>query len=232
MRFGYNFCPLFDEASGDTGNGGGGAAATFTKEQQAAITASVAAATAPFAASLASITEALAALKPAPVTEPVVDKKADDADIPPAVRAQLAEFARQQKKSDDAVAKLTDEKKKADERAERTERESSVLNSLGTKEFVNDKAKAGFVKEMFGLVTRATDGTLAIDNLPVADYIAAQLEGPYDYVLKPRATSGTGMPTGGQRGKKIPTLDMIKPGMSAEDTQEVLAQMRAVMPRR
>jgi uncharacterized phage infection (PIP) family protein YhgE len=162
--------------------------------------------------------------------DPNADPNADPnkAKPDPQLNARLSELERGNRKLSDTVTALTKAKEEAEKRAEESDRHAQIQAALNKYTFKDDKSRK-FAFDVFAQrVQRAEDGSLVADDLPAAKFIEdemASLAG----LLAPKQAGGAG--AGGSDGaprKGAINLDSIKPGMTAEETNAALAQMRKV----
>jgi hypothetical protein len=173
-----------------------------------------------------------AAAPPVPVAAPPVPVVAPPAPIPPGTTpehaAVLDEMRRAHAASQAEIEQLKNENKTSREQAESSARENVVVNALRGIDFANPTAAATFQRDILARVTRAANGTLVIGDMPVANVIKNELEGDYAFLVKPKNVAGSGAGGGVPANGKVPTLDDIKQGMTAETKAAVLARMKFV----
>jgi hypothetical protein len=116
-------------------------------------------------------------------------------------------------------------KKDSDQRAENSSREAAVLDACAGFEFVNDHARASFLKEAVEQMERGPGGTLRIGSQPAREGIRGLLAGEFSYTL------ASSRPSGGTKPRAW-TMDDIKPGMAPEDLKAIQAHIQSLLPGR
>jgi hypothetical protein len=207
------------------GGGGGGAfdPAKFKSELLAEVSGLL-------KVSLADLAKQLKPPEPKPdgkPPEPKPDGK-DEGGKPadPALAAMQAQMREMQSKLEAAEKQRQD----AITASEQRERTSAIRAKLGDFQFASDAARESALRILDGDIVRGEDGNLygPDKTTPFDKHIAKALEETHDYLLKPKDVGGSGAHNAG--GKRTPPVDLndIKPGMSAEDRQRVLAEIAQV----
>lgn len=167
-----------------------------------------------------------------PPPPPPPDANKDFEGLPPAVRALLADSKRESDLLKKRLETIETQKRESDERAESSSRESAVTTALSGHEWIDNEAQALIKDRILNRVKRDQDGTLTVDGLPVPNYLKQQLEGPWSFALKVAGAGGTGATRGSGSGKKVYSMDDIKPGMTATEKNNILSHISSQITRR
>ena len=131
---------------------------------------------------------------------------------------RLTEMQSKLAATESQLASLKEAARQSNERADRVQVEAVITSALEGRQFVNEKAKDSFAKEIIALHGGRVAGI-------TPTFVAAQFEGDYSYVLR---KSGEQSKTG---QKRIPSLDDIRPGMSKEALKEIADYMGSLIQR-
>lgn len=181
----------------------------------------------PVTAQFESINEALKALKPAPAG----GGEGDKVQLPPEVSAELKRLKDSAEATKKQMDQMQADKETAEKKTKQLERHTKIRTALSalTQGFANDVAPQTAFMLVEPLIKELEDGTLVGgDNLPVEDFVKDYLPKQHPYLLKPTGSGGAGASggSGGGSGGKVGNTDMIKPGMSAEERQLVIAAIQ------
>lgn len=153
---------------------------------------------------------------PAPVVAPPAPAPKGSTMVDPQTNAQILELTNKQAASDAVIKQLTDANKAALDKAERMEREGALRAVLNDYRFVKPEGQEDVFQLLLPKVVRDDVGNLIADNLPVKDFVKAQMASRFDYALAPEpGTSGTGARQYQTRGSgPSAQLEDIKVGMT------------------
>jgi hypothetical protein len=145
-------------------------------------------------------------------------------DMPPDVKAKFNEAVRSSEALKVRVDDLEKQKQEADQKLERSERDQTLSTVLSSFSFQDEVAAKSAFTLLRPDVKRLDDGTIiAGDNLPVADYVKDILPSKYGFLLKAKASSGSGAsgtPNSSGGGQQV-SMEDIKPGMSDQERARV-----------
>jgi len=172
---------------------------------------------------ITGIVSAVEALKP----KPDADKDKDKGD--PQLNAQIADLTKLTKTLEGRVNSESEARKKAEEKADLTERQSALLTAVGKYAFANDASRASFVRGVTAEISRTESGELVAGGLPLEKFVDEQLAAMPN-LLAPKEQRGAGAGPGGKPavGGKA-SLDEIKQGMTAADRVRILGATRVAL---
>lgn len=171
--------------------------------------------TAGFTTQFTSLSETLAALKPADITLAKGDKKEDE--LSPAVKAKFQEYEKEQKRQSDLIATSEKARGEAEAKAKLTEKNSGVRAALNQFNFATPEAAEDAFTLISGKVEFNDEGQLVADGLLVDDFVKGYIPEKKPYLLASTGKGGSGASGGtNKQGKGKFDMDSIKPGMSAE----------------
>lgn len=170
-----------------------------------------------------SITQILESLKPK--TDPAPTPGKDDPVIPPALKAQLDAERKEREKLANQLQELTQQKKAADEKAERTDREAAIKTEMRKFRFANPESEETVFDALVGKVKRSEDGSLIVDDTTMSAYLSQYIERRPNLIAAEKV-NGTGSGPAGARTGKF-QFENIRPGMSKEEIAQAAEAIRA-----
>jgi len=188
---------------------------------------------APINTTLTGITENLAKLVPAAGGNGNGGGQGGDKNIPPETNVLLKQLQETVKTQGANIESLRKQKEEADQRAEKSERQSIIRSALGNLNFVSDVAAATAFTIVEPHIVRTENGSLVGgingDNFPVDAFVKDYLVKDHPYLMRSSGVSGSGAAGGGNGGSRIGTkadLNDIKIGMKAESRDAVVASIQ------
>lgn len=199
--------PLFDEAGdGNTGGGGAGAGspgafdqAAFKAELMGEINKTINGSLKTLKADFAKLVTPPKTDPPAQQDPPAADAK-DGKAVDPEKNALMLELKTLKTSFTDKFKQLEEQKAAADKKADEAERDSLIRSELGKYSFAPGKAAETAFALVKAAVTRAEDGTLVANDLPLGKYIETELPTNHAYLLAARDIGSAG----GRPGNKTP----------------------------
>lgn len=187
---------------------------------------------APITTSLGNISGVLEKLTAAP-NPPVAG--GNNPQLKPEENVLLKNLQETTKKQGEMIERLTNDKKEAEARAERSERHSVIRTALGNMHFISDVA----ANTAFTIVEphiKRQDNNELIGGLPNGDlypvdaFVKDYLTKEHSYLLRASGNTGSGAPanSGVRMGVKADLSD-IKVGMKPETRDSVVASISAAL---
>jgi hypothetical protein len=99
--------------------------------------------------------------------------------------------------------------------------------ALGDRSFKSTTARNNFIREILPAVSSAK-GTGLFQGQSLKDYAAGLMTGELSYMCQ----EGAGASSRSQSGKKVPSLDDIRPGMSAEEMERIQSHIKGLIAAR
>ena len=155
--------------------------------------------------------------------------------VPPEINAQLRDLTDRIKSQGNELNTLKVAKEQAEQRAEKTERHSTIRTALNGLPFVTDKAVDTAFSIVEPYVRRLEDGSLVAgldgENYPVNSFVQDFLSKEHGYLFKSTGASGSGAPPIGSGSRIGPKADIssIKVGMKSEDRDNVVEAIASVL---
>lgn len=150
-----------------------------------------------------------------------------NSNMSPEVHAELKALRTNFEATKLQVKALEEGKKLAEENAERSDRHGKIKMALSGMQFANDRAGETAFQIVEPQVKRQDDGTvIGGDNLPLEVFFRDFITREHPYLLKGTGAAGAGASGGGGgtgRGAVTADISMIKPGMTPQERQLVLA---------
>lgn len=156
--------------------------------------------------------------------------------IPPEFNAKLKGLETELTQTKQRIADAEKREKDAESRAETSDRHGKIKMALSNLSFANDRAGETAFTIVEPHVKRQEDGSvIGGDNLPLEVFFRDFITREHPYLLKGTGSGGAGASGGGSGGgSRAVTADMsmIKPGMSAQERQLVLAAIASASQNR
>ena len=190
----------------------------------------------PLAAQFGTINEALAKIATGGTPPPDPKDKVND----PQLNATLKQLQETVKSQGEAMGQLKKQKEEADSRNEKLERHGTIRSALSALavdpqhqlNFVNPGAEQTAFTIIEPFVRRLEDNALVAtingENFPVNSFAKEYLEKEHAYLFKSSGSTGSGAPASGgtQRQFQRVDTDLIKPGMTTENRDAVVAAIK------
>lgn len=154
--------------------------------------------------------------------------------VPPEVNVTLKQLQETTKQQGTMIETLKKEKLEADQRAERSDRHSSIRAALNNMHFISDVAAQTAFTIVEPHIKRMDDSSLIGgingDNFPVDAFVKDYLTKEHNYLLRATGSSGSGAPAnaGLRMGVKADLSD-IKIGMKPETRESIVASIGAAL---
>lgn len=183
---------------------------------------------------LADLTSKLDSLKPVSSSDGSKNKSDETNTSPglaPEVSARIHALETQSKRDADKLTKLEEERRKAEERSLKTDKESKIRSVLSGFTFVSPEAADDLFNLLDGAISRTESGELiGGDNLPFDVFIKDYVPAKKAHFLAPAGKGGSGA-TGGttRHDNNRVNLEDIKPGMDQASIAKTAAAIRAAI---
>lgn len=151
--------------------------------------------------------------------------------LSPEVSARIHALETQSKRDADKLTKLEEERRRAEERSLKTDKESKIRSVLSGFTFVSPEAADDLFNLLDGAISRTDSGELiGGDNLPFDVFIKDYVPAKKAHFLAPAGKGGSGATGGTTRhdNNKV-NLEDIKPGMDQASIVKTAAAIRAAI---